>query len=168
MNDFPCGVNQFANPIIYADDTSVLVSVKHLEDLKSKVDFTLHHIIDQFSFNGLTSNVNKTSIIKFSSNHFQNQSHQCASVSYSIKEVANINFLLLELDNHINWKNHVIKILPKLSRACYAVRAMYSISCLNTLKKIYFAYFHSIINYGKIFLKETPLNAKRFSWPKRK
>jgi len=68
-----------------------------------------------------------------------------------IKEVTNINFLGLELDNYISWKNHVTKILPKLSRACYAVRAMYPISCMNTLKMIYFAYFHSIINYGIIF-----------------
>jgi len=58
---------------------------------------------------------------------------------------------VLELDNHISWKNHVIKVLPKLSRAFYAVRAMYPISYLNTLKMIYFAYFHSIINYGIIF-----------------
>ena len=142
VNDFPCGVNQFANPVIYADDTSVLVSTKNLDDLKSKVDATLHHMTDQFSFNGLTSNMDKTNIIKFSSNHSQNQSHLCDSVNYSIKEVRNTNFLGLELDNHINWKNHGIKILPKLSRFRYAVRAMYSISCLNMLKMIYFAYFN--------------------------
>ena len=53
--------------------------------------------------------------------------------------------------NHISWKNHVIKILPKLSRACYAVRVMYPISCMNTLKMIYFAYFNSIINCGRVF-----------------
>jgi len=51
----------------------------------------------------------------------------------------------------MNWKNHVAKILPKLSRACYADRAMYSFSSLNTLKMIYFANFYSVINYGIIF-----------------
>jgi len=151
VNDLSHGVNQFANPVICADDTSVLVSAKNLEDLKSKVDFTLHYITDWFSFNGLTLNMDKINIIKFSSNHSQNQPHQCDSVNYSIKEVTNINFLGLELDNHKNWKNHDIKILPKLSRACYAVRAMYPIRCMNMLKMIYFAYFHSIIHYGIIF-----------------
>jgi hypothetical protein len=57
----------------------------------------------------------------------------------------------LELDNNINWKHHVAKILPRLSRACNAVRAMCPFSSVNTLKMIYFAYFHSIINYGIIF-----------------
>jgi len=51
----------------------------------------------------------------------------------------------------MNWKNHVAKILPKLSRACYAVRAIYSFSSLNALKMIHFSYFHSVINYGIIF-----------------
>ena len=68
-----------------------------------------------------------------------------------LKKLTNINFLGLELHNKINWKNRVIKILPKLSWACYAVRVMYPISCMNMFKMIYFAYFHSIINYGIIF-----------------
>jgi len=42
-----------------------------------------------------------------------------------------------------------------LSRACYAVRAIYPISCMNTLKMIYFAYFHSKINYGIIFWRNS-------------
>jgi len=46
VNDLHRGINQFANPVIYADDTSVLVSAKNLQDLKSKFDFTLHHISD--------------------------------------------------------------------------------------------------------------------------
>jgi hypothetical protein len=52
VNDLPRGINQFANPVIYADDMSVLVSAQNLEDLKSKSDFTLHYISDWFSFNG--------------------------------------------------------------------------------------------------------------------
>ena len=102
MNDLPCGVNHFANPVIYADNTSVLFSGKNLEYLKSKVDFTLDHITDWFSFNGLTLNMDKINIIKFSSNHSQNQPHQCDSVNYSIKEVTNINFLGLQQNDLAN------------------------------------------------------------------
>jgi IS1 family transposase len=42
-------------------------------------------------------------------------------------------------------------MIPKLSGACYAVRSMFHISNINTLKSIYFAYFHSIVQYGIIF-----------------
>jgi hypothetical protein len=51
----------------------------------------------------------------------------------------------------MNWKSHIAKILPKLRGACFAVRSMYPYSSLNMLKKIYFAYFHSVISYGIIF-----------------
>jgi hypothetical protein len=155
-------INQIARPVIYADDTSVLVTAKNLKDLQTKVDSTLHHITDWFSFNGLTLNMEKTNIIKFCSNHFQNNLHQSAFDNNTIKEVTNTKFLGLELDNNMNWKNHVVKILPKLSRACYAVRAMYPFSSLNTLKMIYFAYFHSIINYGIIFWGNSTDNKRVF------
>jgi IS1 family transposase len=42
-------------------------------------------------------------------------------------------------------------VIPKLSGARYAVRSMFHVSNINTLKSIYFAYFHSIIQYGIIF-----------------
>ena len=81
VNDSPQGINQFVNPVIYADDTSVLVSAQNLEDLKSNFDFTLHYISDWFFFNGLTLNMDKTNIIKFSSSHFQNPLHQGESIN---------------------------------------------------------------------------------------
>jgi len=93
----------------------------------------------------------KTNMVKFCTIRSLNNEQQCPADNYLINEVANIRFLGLELDNNMNWKNHVAKILPQFSRACYAVRAMYCFSSLNTLKIIYFAYFHWVINYGIIF-----------------
>jgi hypothetical protein len=60
VNDPPCSINQFARPVIYADNTSVLVTAKNLKDLQTKVDSILHHITEWFSFNGLTLNMEKT------------------------------------------------------------------------------------------------------------
>jgi hypothetical protein len=57
----------------------------------------------------------------------------------------------LELDKNINWKNHVQKIIPKLSGASYLVRRMYPRCNLNTLKMIYFAYLHTVMEYDIIF-----------------
>jgi len=129
----------------------VLVSDKDLEELELKVNIILNHITDWFSINGLTLNMEKTNFIKFSANHSKNQRHQNDFINNSIEEVTNATFLGLELDNNMNWKSHVGKILPKLSRACYTIRSMYPISSLHTLQIIYFAYFHSIIEYGIIF-----------------
>ena len=31
-------------------------------------------------------------------------------------------FLGLQIDNHLNWRNHIEQQIPKLSTACYANR----------------------------------------------
>ena len=76
-------------------------------------------------------------------------------------------FLCLQIDNHINWKNHIEKMIPKLSGACYVVRSMIHISNINTLKLIYYACFNSVMKYGIIFGVTLP-TVRRFSPCERK
>jgi len=56
-----------------------------------------------------------------------------------------------QLDKHISWKNHINKILPKLSSACFVVGSVYSYSNISTLKMIYVAYCHATMEYVFIF-----------------
>jgi len=35
----------------------------------------------------------------------------------------------LQIDDHLNWKNHFDQMVPKLSGACYAVRASVPSRC---------------------------------------
>jgi hypothetical protein len=58
-----------------------------------------------------------------------------------------MKFLGLQIDNYLNWKNHIEQMIPNLSASCCTVRSMVHISNFNTLKSIYNAYFHSIIKY---------------------
>jgi hypothetical protein len=41
-------------------------------------------------------------------------------------------------------------MILKLSGACFAVKSVFHIVSINTLKSFYFAYFHSIMKYGII------------------
>jgi hypothetical protein len=63
-----------------------------------------------------------------------------------IEESVNMKFLGLQIDNHLNWTNHIDKLIPKLHGARHAVRSMCHISNTDTLKSIYFDYFHLIMN----------------------
>jgi hypothetical protein len=76
-------------------------------------------------------------------------------------------FFCLQIDNHINWKNHIEEMIPKMSGACYVVRSMIHISNINTLKLIYDACFHSVTKYG-IILGVTLPAVRIFSPYKRK
>jgi len=41
-----------------------------------------------------------------------------------IEETVNTKFLGLQMDNHINWKNHMKQMIPKISKARYTIRLM--------------------------------------------
>jgi hypothetical protein len=76
-----------------------------------------------------------------------NSPHCAMTIGYKdkyIEETVYSKFLGLHLDNHLNWKDHIDQIIPKLRGVCYTVRWMFHISNINILKSIYFAYSHSI------------------------
>jgi hypothetical protein len=104
-----------------------------------------------FSANGLALNMEKTNIMKFTSRYHQNEAFQIIYQKKTITGANNTKFLGLELDKNISWKNHVQKIVSKLSSACYLVRRMYPCCTSDTLKTIYFTYFHTVMEYGIIF-----------------
>jgi hypothetical protein len=133
LDDLSYGLHQGATPVIYADDTSVLLTAKNDEELKTKINCMLDYMTGWFSANGLALNMEKTNIMKFTSSYHQNEAFQIIYQNKKITGTKNTKFLELELDKNINWKNHVQKIIPKLSSACYLVRRMYPRCNLNTL-----------------------------------
>jgi hypothetical protein len=54
-------------------------------------------------------------------------------------------------------------MIPKLSRACYAVRSIVHMSNINTPQSIYYTYFHSIIKYGIILWGTSSSSGKIFT-----
>jgi hypothetical protein len=67
----------------------------------------------------------------------------------------------------MHWKNHIEQMITKLIGACYTVGSMAHISDTNTLKSIFYAYFNSVLKYGKILGVTVP-TLGRFSLYKRK
>jgi len=76
LNDLQCGLDQGAKPVIYANDTSVLLTAKNDKELKIKVNHTLDYMIGWFSANVLALNIENTNIMKFTSSYHQNEAFQ--------------------------------------------------------------------------------------------
>jgi hypothetical protein len=126
---------------MYADDTSVLLTADNEAELKNKINYTLDYMTGWFSANGLVLNMDKTNIMKFTPRNRQNKNFQ---IIYQNRQLIGINstkFIGLKLDKNINWKNHIQKILPKLSSACFVIRRLCPSCNINTLKMIYFVIF---------------------------
>ena len=103
---------------------------------KSKANTPLDYIRDWFLVNALTLNIDKTNIVQFSSQRYQDEIFVINYQINTLKESTITKFLRLKLDKHVNWKNHLNKTLPKLSSACLVVRYVYSYSNMPTLKMI--------------------------------
>jgi hypothetical protein len=84
----------------------------------------LQDINKWFTTNLLSLNAEKTQYKYFET---KTSSLIYLHVVYKSKEIANTSnttFLRLTLDNTFSWKNHIDKIVPKLSSACFTVRAV--------------------------------------------
>jgi mannose/fructose/N-acetylgalactosamine-specific phosphotransferase system component IID len=166
INDLLQKINSILKPILFADDTSVIICNRNLGDFCTVANVVLTRVIEWFTANKLVLNLDKTNM-KFITN---NSPHCALRIDYRVKykeETINIKFLGLQIDNHLTWKNHIDKMVPKLSGACYAVGSMYHISNINTLKSVYFTHFYSITKYGIIFWGNSSNSKKIFTLQKK-
>jgi mannose/fructose/N-acetylgalactosamine-specific phosphotransferase system component IID len=158
INDLPLRINSLAEPVLFADDTSIIISNRKFIEFSTTANLVLARVIEWFSANNLFLNLEKTNIMKFVTNKLPYCALTIGHKDKCIEEAINLKFLGIHIDNHLNWKNHIDQIVPKLRAACYMVRQMYYICSNDTLKSIYFAYFHSIASYGmilgRIFLQQ--------------
>jgi hypothetical protein len=69
-------------------------------------------------------------------------------MSYS-REETHIAFLGIEINKSLNWKTQVKSLLPRLGKACFAIRNM-MYSNIETLRMKYHAYFHSLMRYERV------------------
>jgi len=115
----------------------------------------------------LVLNLEKTNIMKFVTINIPYCALTIGHKDRYIEEAVNLKFLGIQIDNHLNWKNHIDHIIPKLGAACYIVRQMYYICNNDTLRSIYVAYFHSIVSYGIIFWGNSSNSKKIFTLQKR-
>jgi hypothetical protein len=132
-------------PVIFADDTSVIISSKNLNDFYILSNKVHSQMSKWFSPNKLSLNLDNTNVINFIIKNSQYPLNFGYNDKY-IEEVVNTKFLGLQIDNHLNWKT---PYRSAGSKACYVVRSMLHISNTDTLKSIYFASFRSSMKYDR-------------------
>ena len=76
------------------------------------------------------------------------------SIGYNnifISNTLNTKFFILVITNSQSWKVHITHLTTKLCNACYVLRCIRPFMSQDTLKSVYYSYFHSLISYGIIF-----------------
>jgi len=134
INDLPLRINFLAEPVLFADCTSVIISNRSFIEFATTANLVLAHMIEWFSANKLVLNLGKTNIMKFVPNNLPYCALTIGHKDKYIEEAVHLKFLGIQIDDHLNWKNHIDQIVPKLSAACHMVRQMCHICNNNNLK----------------------------------
>jgi hypothetical protein len=66
-------------------------------------------MVEWFNANKLVLNLDKTNIMKFVTNTSRHCALRIGDKEKYIEERVKTKFLGLHIDNHLNWKNHMIK-----------------------------------------------------------
>jgi hypothetical protein len=60
------------------------------------------------------------------------------------------NFLGVWLDKNLKWTVHTQQLANKLGKICFVLRVINRVAGLDTVRTLYYAYFHSLL-YGLVF-----------------
>jgi len=150
--DLPSLVKTNSNFVLFADDTSFIISNLDPINFRNDANKALQLTQEWFGTNLISLNWGKkTHFMYFSTkiNFIDDFGIKCKDKR--VTSVDSIKFLGLTLDNSLSWKKHVESIIPKLSMAVFAMRVAQPFLSLDSLKLIYYSYFHAILSYGIIF-----------------
>ena len=123
INDLSRTISKLANTILFADDTSIIVSTSNQDEFKTNINSVMYEIMNWFQSNLLTLNCNKTHFLQFLTKNKKELQIQMTSNSI-ISNLNSTTFLGLTIDSTLSWKDHIAKLTSKLNKACYAIRTI--------------------------------------------
>jgi len=151
INDLPNAISDLSTPILFADDTSLIISNPDSLQFEKDVNTVIQTIHKWFHNNLLFLNFEKTQFLQFLTKNTKVAKLHLTYNNIKISNTEHSKFLGLTINNRLSWKSHIDLMIPKLNTATYVIRSLKQILNLETLKKAYFSFAHSILSYGIIF-----------------
>jgi len=102
INDLPRDTNCCTNDVLFADDTSILITEKKYKNFNQKIRLTLDCTSRWFKANQLVRNLMKTNIIKFCPSHFLQSQLINEHNNSTISVVPDTKFSGVQIDNYLN------------------------------------------------------------------
>jgi hypothetical protein len=120
INDFSLSINKIATPILFADDTSIIISNTNSNQFVSNINLVLNETINWFNSNLLTLNYGKSHFLQFSTRKHKEIQMQITSHNSVIININSIKFFGLNIDTTLSLKDHITESSSsRLNTACY-------------------------------------------------
>ena len=130
INDLQCK----GAALLYADDTTLRSFGQTPEEALMEINVAYNDAHEWFKCNKFLLNEEKTQNLVFTLKR-----------GYPVQ---NVNLLGFVLDSKLQWGEHIGNVCRKLSRVLYLMSRLRTMLPQTYLKSLYFALFHSHINYG--------------------
>ena len=131
----------------FADDTTLIFGHRNHHYLKYCIERELEHLQDWFYANKLTLNVDKSVYMLFEKNN-TTCDIRISVCNQEIPRCTSAKFLGTWLDDKLNWKTHVSKLLSKLKCGLGMMRRSNKFLTANAKRTLYFGQVHSNLSYG--------------------
>jgi len=118
INDLSLSINKLANPKLFADDTTIIISNTNPEEFKNNINSVMTEITIWFQSNLLTLNCNKTRFMQFLTKKQNERKIQIIAPNSINTNINSTTFLGFIIDNSLSWKDHIAALTSKLNKAC--------------------------------------------------
>jgi hypothetical protein len=140
-----------ATPVLYADDTNIVLTAPNFEELTEKCKQVSHTLLTWCHHNFLDLNIGKSHLIYFVN---KNKASKVLSIEIDgkvIPQVQNTKFLGFNINFQFCWDEHINTLAGKLSSACYLIRAIRPTVSADVLRGLYYGEFYSHVAYSILF-----------------
>jgi len=145
VSDLPKTVNENTVPILFAEDTSIIVKSSNLKEFQNNMTMDFNCVNQWFKINLLSIIADKTHHIQFKTKNKPTCDINIVWNENLITALPKIKFLGIYIQDSTKWNYRIDYIIPKLSSACYAMRSIKTVKSLNTLKTIYYSSFNLLV-----------------------
>ena len=156
INDLPRTLDNYAVSVLFADDTSIIISNTNVHEYKRNLKLAIHETNNWFANNLLTVNYNKTHFLQFFTKKRKEVPFQIVTANSLLINSNSTKFLGVTIDSMLTWKEHIMDLSGKLNKAIFAIRAVKTLLSSKSWKMVYHSYFHSVMSYGIIFWGTSP------------
>lgn len=108
INDLPSKINKNNNMVLFADDTSIIVTDINKLDFGTNLNHILKDIDAWFNANLLTMNCNKSQYVEFRSMNYYNITSKIVDDQIKLPKMTETKFLGLIIDDTLTWKQHIM------------------------------------------------------------
>ena len=117
INDLPKTVSNISKPVLFADDTSIIVTNHSPTDFTNDINKVFGNINDWFIINLLSLNSDKTYYLQFLTKNSHKININMCCENKQIINAYSTRFLGLLIDSSLSWNNHIDQVISKLSTA---------------------------------------------------